>query len=257
MSTVYINKVKAESKQKKNTSGAGLVQYQFVVMAGLCLVADEAIASNVVGGFTNVNGMEIEAADYVTSEGTFATANAPAYWDPATGKFSDTQTIGYYLIGYTQAAKSGSMVKIDCIDPNYIGDEQELSGRVVSMTVDLTAAAAATPVNIIPASQVPAGKKIYITGFLLNVGGATAWTDTTATIVKLQDTAASPVVAATAAKAQLTGNAALGPNSTGITLGAPILTGAGLTAAKGLDIVADAVFAAGSTIHATVNAIIK
>jgi hypothetical protein len=257
MSKIFISKPEGESIAMINTSGADVIQFQFLVLGGRALAADEAIAANAVGGFTDLEDMEIEIDDFVTSEGTFSAANAKVFWDPATGKFSDTETVGYWLIGYTKAAKSGTFIKAIVCDADYVGDNQELGGRVVTVTADLTAAAAGTAVHLIPASQVPAGKKVYIVDFLLNVGGATAWTDATATIVKLQDTAASPVVAATIAKAQLTGNANLAKLSTGVTLGAPVLTGAGLTAAKGLDIVADAVFGAGSTIHATVVAVIK
>lgn len=120
-------------------------------------------------------------------------------------------------------------------------------------TAQLTAAAAAaTPVHVLTAADVGAGRKAFVTGMLLNVGGATAWTDDTGTVVALQDTADTPVNLLSAAKAQLTGNANLGLLSTGVTLGAPILTGVGATAAKGIDIVADDDFTAGSTINVTV-----
>lgn len=119
-------------------------------------------------------------------------------------------------------------------------------------TAQLTAAAAATPVEVLAAADVGAGRKAFVTGMLLNVGGATAWSDATGTVVALQDTADTPVNLLSAAKAQLTANANLGLLSTGVTLGAPILTGVGATAAKGIDIVADDDFTAGSTINVTV-----
>lgn len=127
-----------------------------------------------------------------------------------------------------------------------------MSGRPFRRTVTLTSAAAATPVNIVTAAEVAALEKVYVTSILLNVNGATPWTDATATIVTIQDTAASPVVGATFAKAQLTANAALGMLSAGCTLAAPILTGVGFTADKGLDIAADGNFAGGSNIVVTV-----
>jgi hypothetical protein len=132
-----------------------------------------------------------------------------------------------------------------------------IGGRPFRVVGTLAAAAAGTAVHLLTAAQVGAGKVAKILGFLLNVGGTTAWTDTTATVVKLQDTADTPVVAATVAKAQLTSQAQLGPLSTGVTLGTPIRTGVGLTAAKGLDIVADANFAAGSDITVTVFGVIE
>ena len=64
---------------------------------------------------------------------------------------------------------------------------------------------------------------------------------------------ATPVVAASFAKAQLTNAAVLGKHSTGVTLGDAIKKGTGLTAAKGLDIVANGTFeTSGSDLYVTV-----
>jgi hypothetical protein len=268
MSTVYIEKVEAESLRLTNTSGGNLAQFQFVAMAGKSLVADEAILSTAIGGLTDVCGMVIQIADYVTGETTFGTANAAVYWDPATGSFSNTLTVGYYLIGYVAEIKSGTVTKVVCIDAKLIPADVadvaasvanivELAGRPFHKTVTLTAAAAGTAVPIVAAGEVTGTNKIYISDILINVGGGTAWTDSTGTVVTIQDTAASPVVAVTAAKAQLTGNAILGKHSTGITLAAPIITGVGLTAAKGLDVIADSNFDAGSNMYVTVIGVIK
>ncbi len=120
-----------------------------------------------------------------------------------------------------------------------------------SKKVDLAAATAGTPVEILSDAAVGAGKKVYITNMLLSVGGATAWTDVTATVVTIQDSAA--VLALSVAKAQLTGNAQLGLLSAGVTLATPIRTGVGLTAFKGITVKADANFGAGSTITVTVT----
>lgn len=135
------------------------------------------------------------------------------------------------------------------------GDECTLSGVPFFMVKTLTAASAATPVAILTDVQVGAGKKVYIDNVLLNVAGGTAWTDATATIVTIQDTAA--VVGATYAKAQLTGNAIICLIQAGITLAAPVLTGVGFTTAKGISIVGNGNFAAGSNIIVTVTGFIK
>lgn len=120
----------------------------------------------------------------------------------------------------------------------------------------LTAAAAATPVILLADSLVPAGKKVYVTNILLSVGGGTAWTDSSGAKVTVEDTAGEDVVAY--AKGGLTGNAIIndlgGANQT---LGATTLSGAGLTAAKGLQIVADSDFDAGDTITVVVSGVIK
>lgn len=119
-------------------------------------------------------------------------------------------------------------------------------------TATLTSTAAGTAVSIVDASDVPDGKSIHIVDVVLAVDGSTAWTDDTATVVKIQDTADTPVVALTYAKAGLTANAVLGKIDTNITDGDDIITGAGLTADEGLEIVGDADFTAGSDIVVSV-----
>ena len=120
----------------------------------------------------------------------------------------------------------------------------------------LTAAAAATPVVLLADALVPAGKKVYVTNILLSVGGGTAWTDATATKVTVECTDGTDVVAY--AKAALTDSAVINDlGGANLTPGATTLSGAGLTAAKGLQIVADANFGAGSNISVVVSGVIK
>jgi hypothetical protein len=156
--------------------------------------------------------------------------------------------------GYVVEVTEYGQAKIEC---NFNTGEASVPVSPQLFTATLTAAAAATPVPVIPAASVGAGKKIYVTDVILTVNGATAWTDVTATVVNLQDTADTPVVLSTYAKAGLTGNATLGTLGSNITPGTPLRTGVGLTTAKGLDIAADANFAAGSNIIVTVVAFIQ
>jgi hypothetical protein len=125
------------------------------------------------------------------------------------------------------------------------------SGLSFRSTKTLTSAAASTPVEILSAATVGAGRKAYVTSILLTVNGATAWTDSTGTVVTIQDTNGTPVLGASFAKANLTGNAVQSHLSASV-LSAPILTGVGFTTAKGLTISADSDFDAGSDIIATV-----
>jgi len=120
------------------------------------------------------------------------------------------------------------------------------SGTPFRVTGTLTAAAAATAIHLVPAASVTGTKKVYVTGVYFNVGGATAWTDVTATKVQIQDTAGTPIVGQTWAKALLTGNSVNSNSNASTSLSAMAV---GFTAAKGLDFVADANFAAGSTIN--------
>ena len=101
-------------------------------------------------------------------------------------------------------------------------------------TATITSAAAATAVSLLADSEVPTGKKCYITGFIARVNGATNW-GTTAT-VKIQDTNSSAVDFVTMAVAALTGNTTVFPHTSNVTLGSAILLGSGGTASKGLQL---------------------
>jgi hypothetical protein len=123
-------------------------------------------------------------------------------------------------------------------------------------TVTLTAAAAATSVSILTEAEVNGGT-VYIDDAILAVTGATAWTDSSGTVVRLKDTTTSPNVVISYAKAQVTGNATLWPFTTGATAGAQIKQGAGVAIGKGLVIDADSNFDAGSDIKMTVTGFIS
>ncbi len=250
---------KADDFRLKNTTGVNLGEGDLVVLGGVAMVANGSILIDAIGCFGALHGgftMEGAAADLKTGEDTFATENQAVYFDSVTGKLSDTPTQGYYLIGLLQEDKASWGIVFITVEPHLV-TLADANGDFAMGVGTLTAAAAATPVAVIPAAQVPAGKKFYLLGFLLSVGGTTAWTDATATVVKLQDSNGTPVVAASIAKAQLTSQAQLGMLSTGVTLGTEVRTGVGLTAAKGLNIVGDAVFAAGSDITVTAFGVIK
>lgn len=127
----------------------------------------------------------------------------------------------------------------------------ELAGNNFTIEATLTNAESATGKLLFATAKLPSGKKIYVDSFAVLVNGGTAWTDVTATIVKLQDLNGTPVVFATIAKAGLTGNAVLFPNTANVTLGAGFWSGG--TADKGLTVIADAAFAAGSTLAVRVT----
>jgi hypothetical protein len=280
MATVYIQKEEVDHINLINDTGADLSQYELTVIGGLVVIADEAIANGARGSFHCEENLLIQIDDFVSGEDTFGTADAAVYWKPTTGEFSDTSTSTYYKVGIVHTVKnSNSIVWVTLnretelvgtmasdisalqtavsttIPAAYAAADDAqlvLAGRPFIKTATLTAAAAATPVDILTELQVGTGT-VHITGIVLNVNGGTAWADATATIVTIQDTAGTPVVGITAAKAQLTGNAVLGFFSTGITLGDAIIDGTGFTAEKGLQIAGDANFGAGSDIIVTVS----
>jgi hypothetical protein len=138
----------------------------------------------------------------------------------------------------------------------HIGTFQVAAPFVV--TKKIQAAAAGTVVHLLldtDVAAVGASAKAYLTGFRVIVDGATPWTDLTATKLLLQDTAANAF--ATIAKAGLVAHAALGPDSASVTLGEPFIRGSGSAAGKGLDIIGDANFAAGSDVWVTITGYIQ
>ncbi len=127
-----------------------------------------------------------------------------------------------------------------------------------SVLVTLTSAAASTPITILTDAQVGVGRVVKIRRYRLVVNGATAWTDATATDVRIRDKASSPVTLATILKAVLTGNAVLNEASASTTLAAGIITDSGATAGKGIEVFGTnggtaANFAAGSDIKLLVE----
>ena len=101
MATVYIeNENRTEGHIRlTNNSGADLAQYEFGVLGNIAFVADEAIADDAVGSVHDEDGIILQADSFVALEGTFATPNQAVYWDPVSGNFSDTSTVGYYNVG--------------------------------------------------------------------------------------------------------------------------------------------------------------
>ena len=118
MGSVYIQKPKADHVNLVNNTGAALAQYDFTVINGLCLIADEAIASGAKGSFHNVDNLVIQTNDLLTGSLDFDTASAPVYWDPTTGDFSDTSASGDYLVGTLDTVKDSAGMIIVLLNRN-------------------------------------------------------------------------------------------------------------------------------------------
>ena len=268
MATIYTEYESENGSRLQNMTGSDLIEDQFVVMGGKCLKATEAIAPLAVGGFEKLAGKKVQADTFVDGEDAWATGELAVYWKPTTGEFSNAAIIGYYLVGYTKEAKTGAWVVFNCTDPVIVAsdvptlqaiveDITELSGRAFLKTVTLTSALATIPVAIVADADVTAGKKVYITDVLVRVNGAEAWVGT-GTVVVIRDTDDAPVTGVSLAKEQLAANTTLFKHSTGVTLASPIILGTGLTAAKGIVIVADGTFeTSGSDLVVTVVGYVK
>ena len=107
--TVYIQKEDVDHLNLINDTGAELSQFEFTVIGGLCLIADEVIASAARGSFHVEEDLVVQfdaTNDGVSGELTFGTADAIVYWKPSTGEFSDTATAGYYKVGIVHTVKN-------------------------------------------------------------------------------------------------------------------------------------------------------
>jgi hypothetical protein len=129
-----------------------------------------------------------------------------------------------------------------------------MAGIPFRYTEKIVSTAAGTAVPVVPVSAVPAGKKVYLTGILVNVSGSTAWTDGTAATFLIVDTAASPLTLVSIVKAGLTGNRVVDSfAATNVTTGTAVLLGAGAGEGCGLSIKGNANYTAGSDIYVTLT----
>ena len=246
----FVEKEPAGYVYLKNTTGAEVVAGEFCIVGGFAAIAQETIAIDAYGGFLIGAGTLVQTDTLTTAEDTFGTANAYVYFNNTSKDFSDTVTVGYYKVGQLNTVKASGVIEFNKFEKAEIVSSDvstleavvtanaALGGRFFKKTATLTSAAAATPVHLLTAAEVGAGKKAYISKMYFSVDGATAW-GTTATVT-VQDTAASPVVGATVAVAGLTANAMIDEGNTNVTLAAPVADGAGFTTAKGIDIAANA-----------------
>lgn len=281
MATVYVEKEKCDHIMIANDTGADLAQKEFAVVGPFAAVADTIVLEDAVGSFHVEEGIQIQTDNLEDGEDTFATIGQTVYFNTTTGKFSDTSTAGYYIVGYLVTVKDSAGVilfektryailmpaslvdiqaEVDAVEvdvlalqtatdttlPAAIAATANLAGKPFRKVATLTSALATTPVDILTDAEVGAGKKAYITSFLAVVNGAVAW-EGDGTIVTVQDTNGTAVVGITMAKAQLTSAALLDLLATGVTLGDAVALGTGFTAAKGLVIVADDAFGTGGS----------
>ncbi len=110
MSTVFIQKEQVTHLNLINDTSADLEQYEFTVIGGLCLVADEDILDGARGSFHVEENIQLQVDTFVAAEDTFATANADVFWKPSTGEFSDTSTATYYKVGIVKEVKNANGV---------------------------------------------------------------------------------------------------------------------------------------------------
>lgn len=106
--TVYIQKEKVDHVVFSNDTGSDLDQFEFCVVGPFAAVADADIDSGEEGSYHVEEGIQIQSDDLVTAEDTFGTVGQEVYWSEGDNEFSDTETAGYYLVGYLLKAKDSN-----------------------------------------------------------------------------------------------------------------------------------------------------
>lgn len=113
--TIYILVTGNENhKRLYNSLGVTLYQNEFAVIGsgskGVSVIGDEETASAATGGMDISSGDTIQTSDLKVAENTFGTPGQPVCWDPSGGKFSDTPTAAYWLVGILTKAKDSNGV---------------------------------------------------------------------------------------------------------------------------------------------------
>ncbi len=102
---VFVKKENVDVINLTNDLGAAINQGDFVVIGPWCGVAMQDIAIGGNGPIHVEAGIQVQADDLVTGENTFGTEGQEVYFDATEKEFSDTETGGYYLVGYLIGAK--------------------------------------------------------------------------------------------------------------------------------------------------------
>ena len=157
---------------------------------------------------------------------------------------------------------------ISCLQTSFAVEHDNDTGKHIRAyfhkVVQLTSAAATTAVEIIPNSDVTDDRKCYLTGFIVYNSGVDAWTGGSFTNVSIQDTSGVVFVRVKtnglqggdyitiASNINAVDNGSLAATSNlNYTNDAPLLKGEGGTANKGLQVVANALPTAGTTLYVT------
>lgn len=107
MANVYIYKEK--NKSLALTSPVALEAFDFTVIAPYCGIADEACGAGEEVSIDVREGLIIET-DAVADASTFATKQAPVYFNTTTKEFTDVSAAGLYMVGYLTDVKTSAGV---------------------------------------------------------------------------------------------------------------------------------------------------
>ena len=104
----YIEQQDNDVVRTTNDSGAAVVNEEFCIVGPYAAIATESIANLAEGGFEVAEGRKVSTATLETGEDTFGTIHQEVYWNNTNKTFSDTETAGYYHVGYLLETKNSN-----------------------------------------------------------------------------------------------------------------------------------------------------
>jgi hypothetical protein len=133
-------------------------------------------------------------------------------------------------------------------------NQEEAGGKeFFSATGRITAAAAGSHAHLLGEEKIPLGKTAHPLGFMMVLDGETAWSGEPGTTLYLADSGIDSIYRFASVPAQLiTAGSYISPTLDGVTLEAEFGMALGCREGKGIDLVADGNFTAGSDLVATV-----
>lgn len=262
-----------------NNLGRTAIYGEIVLLDGMygIVMEHDGIANGATGRIYVLQPDTLISTAQITGADTFV-AGAAVYFkaggSSAAGTLEDSSAGGAVAIGtiesfggtagahtsvsfrpYSQVVNYGGYNTRLAAVESVVADLAKDPGIPFRKTVKLTSEAATTPVSIIADADVGAGKCVYINSLYANVNGDDAWVGDGDNVI-IRDRAGTPVAAITLPDSILTNSAQLMFGSTGVVLGDGIKDGTGMTPAKGIEIVGDGAFTAGSDLIVTITGFI-
>jgi len=146
-------------------------------------------------------------------------------------------------------------VALDALEGVVAAVQETLAGgqKFFSRTASISATVAGTRIHLLAEADLPEGKKAFPLGFFMILNGEVSWTGGTGTAIYIADSGTDLIYRLAAIEAaQLVAGNYLCPDSDGVTLEAECGMNLGCRTGKGIDVLADADFGAGSDLVVTV-----
>lgn len=240
-------------------TAADIYSYASKFTSGFIAVNTGAYVSFEAGGHETFAGVVTDMFDFRSKPSTLSggtvTNRYGIYLDADSGFTKKNWLSGLTKIGGSSYALPAEAL---VVDGNAVVSGTLNVGSVpfeayFQRTATIASANADTAVVLLNTADVPASKKVYLSGFRAKVNGATAWTTTTE--CRIEDTTGTDYI--TLPVALLTGNATLDEGTATVVWADAFALNTAGVAGDGLQIICDADGATGSDLVLTVFGVIK